>query len=221
MKRPILSLAAFWAIAWSGAALRAAIIYETASLGPSDFGGVTVYDRQFLGVRFQLDNTVITESIGGHFTATVFGNGRIFGALVRLDDLSDFPDSTDLSTPDVLGTTLLSPPQFPTPSGDTAGDLHLTLPPGAYAMVFGSGLFGATATAAAPGQDINVAVPLYIVSSGLEAGSFYQDASQGNARIRMFVNGIAAPTIPEPASLAIWSVLALAGVGFAGWRRRR
>jgi hypothetical protein len=29
------------------------------------------------------------------------------------------------------------------------------------------------------------------------------------------------PVVPEPASLAIWSLLAVTGIGFAGWRRRR
>jgi len=64
-----------------------------------------------------------------------------------LDDESDFPDSGDLSTPDVLGSTELT---FPVPSAEVFGDLNLTLEPGWYALVFGSGLFGTSGNGAAP-----------------------------------------------------------------------
>ena len=83
--------------------------------------------------------------------------GQIFGAIVRLDDFSDVPDSFDLSTPDVLGVSLLTPPGC---SNEVSAPLSLELEPGTYALVFGSGLFGATGAAFAPtGSDSDIGTP--------------------------------------------------------------
>ncbi len=67
--------------------------------------------------------------------------GQVYAGVVALAGQFDIPDSTDLSTPDVVGVTLLTPIS---PSANVSANLVLTLPPGWYALVFGSGLFGAT-----------------------------------------------------------------------------
>ena len=102
---------------------------------------------RFVGSRFLIEEPAVITSIGGHFVGP-FGNeeSSFFGSLVSLSEENDFPDSRDLSTPDVLGHTILS---FPAISEEIVGDLSLTLQPGWYAVVFGSGLFGASGRGAA------------------------------------------------------------------------
>lgn len=99
----------------------AATLFESGTLGAT---GVTWTDLQnqtvpgtnvnsgvFVGVRFELIQPVVTSRVGGHFAGPMAG--EFFGALVKLDGANDFPDSTNLSTSDVLGVTSLI---FPTPS---------------------------------------------------------------------------------------------------------
>jgi len=140
---------------------QAKIIFETATQGPSAPiapDNYTVTSVQFLGARFVVDSTVKTTSIGGHFISDggPAGNGKFFGGIVALTTQSDFPDSIDLSTPDVLGTTLLT---FPDPSSEVSAPLEVTLSPGIYAVVFGTGLFGATSSGAAKSNYINDTAP--------------------------------------------------------------
>src|SRR5262245_33094291 len=99
---------------------RAGLIYESAISGPTlqTGGSGTVVDATgFTAVNFQISSTVTTGSIGAHLTD--FGGGQIFGAIVALTGPSDFPDSTNLSTSDVLGYTLITPPG---PSDNRAGN---------------------------------------------------------------------------------------------------
>ena len=124
---------------------RADILFESGTLGPTGIPysllsntvpGTNINQFVFPGVRFQLTQRAVTSAVGGHFVEE-FG-GTFFGAIVALDDESDFPDSADLSTPDVLGFSILA---FPNPSAEVFGDLEIHLDSGWYALVFGSGLF--------------------------------------------------------------------------------
>ncbi len=116
-------------------------------------GGISISDQQFVMIRFQVStiDPIRTYEIGGQFGG-FRGNGNIFGAIVALTDINDVPDSVDLSTPDVLGTTLI--PVFneadPDRSFITSGKLSLELSRGFYAAVFGSGKFGATSDGFSP-----------------------------------------------------------------------
>jgi len=145
----------------------AAIIFESGTLGPtgipwSDFEdqtelGVNVNSEVFQGVRFELPAPAHISRIGGHFVAP--HSGTFFGAIVALDAGNDFPDSEDLSTPDVLGAALLT---FPVSSAEVFGDLALLLEPGWYALVFGSGLFDATGVGGVPVNNTDIGTPDYI-----------------------------------------------------------
>jgi VCBS repeat-containing protein len=120
--------------------------------GPSG-GGIAIGDNQFVMIRFQVPapDPVRTFEMGGQFGG-FRGNGYIFGAIVALTDENDVPDSVDLSTPDVLGTTLI--PVFneadPDRSFITRGKLSVEISRGFYAAVFGSGKFGATSDGFSP-----------------------------------------------------------------------
>src|SRR5690349_6005324 len=95
------------------------VLFESSTLGPTGITwtqltdqsvpGTNVKDTVFVGARFQLSEPVVTSEIGGHFVGPI--SGSFFGAIVELTSESDFPNSNDLTTPDVLATTLLS---FPT-----------------------------------------------------------------------------------------------------------
>jgi hypothetical protein len=145
----------------------AATIFESGALGPTGVTwddlvnqnvlGVNVNPDVFNGVRFEVSVPVIVSEVGGHFASPL--GGDFFGAIVQLDDPNDFPDSGDLSTPDVLGVATLV---FPAPSAEVFGNLTLPLDPGWYALVFGSGLFGTTGAGGAPLNNLDIGTPSYI-----------------------------------------------------------
>ncbi|MEX2317236.1 MAG: hypothetical protein WD669_08795 [Pirellulales bacterium] len=90
------------------------VLFESGTLGPTGIfiseigggtapGGAVVSASVFNGVRFEITQPAITTRIGGHFIAEPPLADSFFGAIVRLDDNLDFPNSNDLSTSDVLG----------------------------------------------------------------------------------------------------------------------
>ena len=150
---------------------QAATIFESATLGPTgipfselsngNVPGTNVSRDVFTGVRFQINQPVMTTGVGGHFA----GGGTFFGAIVALEDGTDFPDSGDFTTDDFLGSTLLT---FPEPSDEVFGDLSLSLTPGWYAMIFGSGLFNSSGVGAALNNNSDIGNPTYV---GFQPGS--------------------------------------------------
>lgn len=157
-------------VCWLSANCRkssADVLFESGTLGPtgvswSDLASGTVPGSSinaffFPGVRFHLNERVITTQVGGHFAAPF--SGTFFGAIVELESQADFPDSINLSTSDVHGATVL---MFPTPSAEVFGDLTLSLDPGWYALVFGSGLFGTNGSGGAVRNGMDIEDPSYI-----------------------------------------------------------
>jgi hypothetical protein len=185
-------------------------IYESATLGPTDATvGSGVDDLQYLGVRFQLASTATARSIGGHF----FGGGQIFGAIVQLSSISDFPDTTDLSSADVLAHTLITVPAH---SAEVSANIGpITLAPGFYALIFGAGRFGATGVGAAPNDNTDIGSPSYFfwnpaLNPGYIAGRF--------SGTRFFLNSQA---VDAPLPAVAWGGAALlGGLGFARRLRR-
>src|SRR3972149_918160 len=144
-------------------------IYESGTLGLTGISrdellsqtvlGANVASFNFVGVRFQVSQNVEASRVGGHFVGG-FSDTSFFCAIIQLTDELDFPNSLDLSTPDVVGTSLLT---FPESSDDVFGSLSVDLQPGWYAVVFGSGLFGATGRGGALANNADIASPSYIV----------------------------------------------------------
>jgi hypothetical protein len=191
----------------------AAIIFESGTLGAtgvtwSDLTsgavpGTNIKDVVFTGVRFQLNQPVLTTQIGGHFVAQE--SGTFFGAIVELDDENDFPDSSDLTTSDVLGHTLLT---FPVSSDEVFGDLNLSLDQGWYALVFGSGLFEATTNGGAVRNGTDIGEPIYIA---FQPGSGWFNLFDLSDAVK-FVNHrfvVLGNVIPEPTSLGLVMIATL------------
>ena len=131
-------------------------IFESADVGRTgrfSGGGIGVSEDFFSGVRFELTEPAEIGSIGGMFSSRE--DGTIFGAVVELPGGFSYPDPPDLSGNDVLGTTLLELPPFIDGIQDISAPLELSLDPGWYALMFGSGKFGATGNATAGGENPN------------------------------------------------------------------
>lgn len=200
-----------------------AVIYESALLGTTGVSARDTLDQViparnilpnvFQGVRFNLPTPVRVERVGGHLIGFGLGGvaegerGTIFGAIVALNSRTDLPDSPDLSTSDVLETTLIDLPEF---SDDVYGELSLSLDAGWYALVFGGGLFGADfelGIGASLQNNVDIGDdPSYI---GIQAPRMYGEwvvKSSSSANQRFVVEG---SIIPEPSTLSL-----LFGVAF-------
>lgn len=149
----VLRCAAFVFLTSAAIPSRAEIIFESAASGPTgqnSGSGTTVSAQAYTAVNFQIMSTVTTGSVGCHLID--FDDARpVFGAIVKLTGPNDFPNTANLTSSDVLGATLMYPPYL---SDNVAGNLRLTLTPGWYALLIGSGRFGATGEAGAFGNNI-------------------------------------------------------------------
>jgi hypothetical protein len=126
----------------------AAIIYQSATMGPTGQNN-SVYaidSSNFLGSRFYVGTQAQVTAIGGHMFAGL-PEDDIFGAIIRLNDSTDLPKGLPLDSFEVVAYTLFTPDY---PDSDFRVPLSVTLEPGYYALVFGSGLYGTTGTAYMP-----------------------------------------------------------------------
>jgi hypothetical protein len=145
----------------------------------------------------------VTERIGGHFVIDPGQGSSFFGAIVCLDGATDFPNSGNLLSTDVLGRGLLV---FPNTSAEVFGDLALPLDPGWYALVFGSGLFGATGRGGAPANNPDIDSPTYIAHQ-VDPGWF--DISPPNGPFHNFRFVVEGQVVPEPAMGSLMPCVAL------------
>lgn len=216
------SLAVACLVSVSASCAFADVLFESGTLGPTGVtwddllaetvGGTNISPVVFTGVRFELSQPAFTTQIGGHFLqrpgSDPNGDGSFFGAIVALDDENDFPDSGDLSTSDVLGSTLLT---FPNPSAEVFGNLNLSLDPGWYALVFGSGLFGTTAGGAAIRNNPDIGNPVYI---GWQPGAVLGWSNLINPIFRNHRFVIQGFVVPEPLAIDLIAVALLSIILF-------
>jgi hypothetical protein len=194
---------------------RAAVIFESGTLGTTgvtksellnqSVPGTNVNSSVFVGARFLLTQQVMISRIGGHFISDNDAN-TFFGAIIRLSDSEDFPDSGDLSTTDVLGSGTLT---FPNPSNETSVGLTLNLAPDWYAIVFGSGLFNTDGIGAAVRNGTDFGVQSYIAWQPNAGGWFnLSDLSEfGMFNNHRFV--IEGSFIPEPSTITAFATAIL------------
>jgi hypothetical protein len=189
-------------------------IYESATAGTPVQSGFTVDSRFYLGVRFQASSNETALRIGGNFFA--FNNNQnIFGAVIALNSATDFPNDYPLTnaSSDVLGFALLNLPNGT--SQDVVATLNtpVNLTAGSYyALVFGSGVFGATGSGAASANNTDIGSPSFFNTSTTTG------YTNGDDHLRFFVEGDSAATpLPSP----VWAGLALLTLGgFLQFRAR-
>jgi hypothetical protein len=197
----------------SGYILDSATLGETGLPGSSE--GYTVASFQFVGARFHVDQLTTVDHIDGVLGNFNFGDtNKIFGAIVAIGSGGDgFPASSPGAFAPLAETTF----GLPYLTSDISVPLSETLPAGDYALVFGSGLFGATATASLSTLNTDTAQASFFFGQIESIGSpgFWQDDSAAE-NMRFTVNGAA---VPEPSGVML-AALGFGGLIVWGWRRR-
>lgn len=210
MVRFFTSRAIFLLALFSTHSASAAVIYQSATLGPvGQMGGAALVHTQFLGARFYVPTTVQVTAIGGHLVQFP-GGGSLFGAIVPLSGPMGLPTGSPFDGSVVASTTFVA--DFP--SSDYRTPLSVVLEPAWYGLIFGSGELGASAGfgAAMPLNNL----PLFGPPSFHWGGtSWSSDLFPGT--MRFVVEGIPA-SIPEPAT---FTLLGPGLFGFAILRSRR
>lgn len=122
------------------------VLLESAQLGTTGrVGGTSITINQHPGWRFEIAQPLQVQSVGGHLLSYPDNPGNIFAAIVRLSSIDAMPQGSPFTPEEIVATTTFRPPF---PSAEITTPLSATLRPGAYALVFGTGLFGATSEGA-------------------------------------------------------------------------
>jgi hypothetical protein len=199
------------------------VLLESATLGQTSlFGGTSITELQYVGWRFEIATALEVDAIGGHLLGLPnVGNGQIFGALIRLASVDVFPEGDPFTPEETLATVVFQPPL---PSVELLVPLSVTLEPGAYALVFGSNLFGATGNGAIPNSSDQTDIPPTTIDSYI----FYSIPSPGEppiwrgplaSQMRFLVSGTTVPPVPALGGVAVGALSAL--LGLAGMLARR
>jgi hypothetical protein len=167
-----------------------------------------------MGAAFTLTQATQITAIGAQFGG--FPSGSIFGAIVNVDPNTLLPTfSSSALASNALAHTVFSVTQAT--AIDLSTPLSLTLGPGTYGLVFGSGLFGATGWAGLGWQNDPVASsdPSQLIRS------FFSDewASFGDNGVRVFVEGNVVAAVPEPSTWAMM-IIGMMAIGFVAGRRK-
>jgi hypothetical protein len=197
------------------------ITLESAPLDAVDStrtGGYDVDSHQFLGWRFRVDQTFEVTAVGGNFTG-VGGSGGLFAAIVSLSRPGALPLGSPFLPEEVLGTASWL-------SGGVRMDqlvpLSVTLAPGTYGLVFGSGAFGVNgqSTMSFLVTDPSGSPDLFAMQTDLQ-GINPRWVNSG-AQVRFLVQGMADGAVSVPdSSPSLVSVLPIAALLAAAATCRR
>jgi hypothetical protein len=124
---------------------------------------------------------LVVDGVGGHLVG--FG-GEIFAALVSLSSIDAFPTGLPFTEEEVIATTTFAPPAL---SDDVRTPLSARLPPGSYALVFGSGEFGATGEGAVVNFNGQEDIPPTTISSYIFWGVVDPPIWRTNLNSRMHI----------------------------------
>jgi hypothetical protein len=186
-------------------------IFQTATFTGVDTGEYIVSDDRYFGVAFTLDKATEVTGIGGQFGG--FPNGTIFGAIVALPSPTSFPDfsPTDIEANSVAHVVFAAP----SATTDLTENLNVTLSAGSYAVVFGSGAFGADGNGGLGDGNDSVGSPNFFTYLSFDDAG-WETASLDGARITVSASSAA----PEASTWAM-TLVGFAGLGFVGSRARR
>jgi len=129
-------------------ALAEPVLLASAEMGSAGRdSGTSITPAQFVGWRFSIDEPLHVERVGGHIYSDPFQEGELFAALVRLDALDAVPHGAPFTDEEIVAHTTF---RANFPSDEYLTPLSATLEAGSYALVFGTGFFGAEGFAALP-----------------------------------------------------------------------
>lgn len=189
----------------------ASTIFSSADYNANEPGDFNIDNASFVGASFQLTQATTITGIGGHFSQYSYDN--IFGAIVSASSLNALPTVTAANLASLaLASTSLAPD-----GSDQLGSVSITLGPGTYDVIFGSGLWGTTGgSGLATGQtdNINSAAALFQTVNGGASWSLL-----GENDVRIDVVGTPVSAVPVPAALPLFASGLLGLMGAA--RRRR
>ncbi|MEE9494530.1 MAG: VPLPA-CTERM sorting domain-containing protein [Gammaproteobacteria bacterium] len=189
----------------------ASFVYES-SRGNYDWvHGASSYvnSDQFIGARFTVDQPVTILGIGGHFQKYSGYSGSVFGAIVSLDNKS-YPSISTAGFNNLVASSVFTPDW----GKDFLAPIDATLTPGTYAVILGSGLFGATGN-----QGLTLIQPDRVRYSNGDKISWGTSRNwyDGEVRIRHRIllsdsAPVSAVPVPATAWLLISGLIGLAGV---------
>lgn len=149
------------------------VVLESGTMGaPGRFGGTSITTVQYIGWRFQTDQTLDVNHIGGHLLSVPDVPGDLFAAIIRLPSITSIPIGAPFDPSEIVATTLF---RATFPSAEVFTPLSTTLSPGSYMLVIGTDQFGATGEGAAPNFDDQSDIPPTNLSSFI----FWSRPSQG------------------------------------------
>jgi len=201
------------AFALYGGQASADIIYESATLGTTglNVGGWGLWDTQYLGSRFTVNTETVVTSISGHME----GEGTLFGAIVKLSGPGALPVGSPFTGSELLASGTFTASE---PSSEQTLAMLVTLAPGDYGVIFGTGLFGATGLGGMPQASdtgsVDIGSASYFFWFGDPTGPSWQDG--GFNAVRFVVNG-ETESVPEPSTFLLLG----AGLGGLALLRRR
>jgi len=180
--------------------------FESASFVDESVSGGDYFidSTRYLGAVFTVTHTETLTAIGGNFT--MYGDGgSIFGAIVPV---------VGGALPGDVASTALAETLFTPAGGDQSAAIGGVLKPGTYAVIFGSGLFGATGASGLVSGQSALGSPSFVQYGG--AGALTASAF-GDDTLRVTVS---ATTVPEPAA-NLMAALGLLTLGLVARRRKQ
>ncbi|QWF69674.1 PEP-CTERM sorting domain-containing protein [Methylomonas paludis] len=192
------------ALMLSNTVAQADTVFSTANYNAAEPGDFSIDSANFLATSFTLTQAEQITAIDGHFSQ--YGDGNtIFAAISSAANLANWSSS-------VVGQTSFAPN---TDGTDSSAALSLTLDPGTYYLVLGSGLSGTTgATGLATGQDV-IGSPQFYQS--FDGGASWGNLGQND--LRLALEGTAVSSVPVPGTLPL--LVSGLGVLAAGMRKRK
>jgi hypothetical protein len=164
------------------------ILLTATNAATGSTGGSVVDAGSFLGARFHLDQTTeITEAGGTFFT---YADGGIFLAIVKVPNATSLPQGSPFTDEEVMWSHVFDVGNM---ARNVLFPVTLTLPPGDYILVAGSGHFGATGGGAMSDGTSRGASTVRCVSN-----TWYEG---GSSTVRFVLNGQ-----PEPHAALLTAV---------------
>ena len=150
-----------------------AVVLESGTMGaPGRVGGASITTVQYIGWRFQTNQTLTVDHVGGHLLSIPDVPGNLFAAIIRLPSITSIPIGAPFDPSEIVATTTF---RASFPSAEVLTPLSTTLSPGSYTLMIGTDQFGATGEGAAPNYDDQSDIPPANLSSFI----FWSRPNQG------------------------------------------